>query len=294
MANKSKQTKATKVESEFNLKDFKTQVESLVQRLMTYTLRNTSLDAEVPTERDAAESMYEQILQGFAILSEADCYVGVKTNELSRYMSRLTENRHKLNTQVDVEPEPAPEENLGGSEGNDVVNSDDEEEPVKETKAKPKAPTKKSKDSDVEEEEEPVKETKAKPKAPTKKSKDSDVEEEEEPPVEDKKTKFKSKSKNKDSDVEEEEPPVEDKKSKSKSKSKNKDSDVEEEEPVEDKKTKSKSKSKSKSKTKDSDVEEEEPPVEESKSKSKSKSKTKDSDAEEEEEKPKKSKGKKN
>jgi hypothetical protein len=219
MATKSKQTKATKVESEFNLKDFKTQVETLVQRLMTYTLRNTSLEAAVPTEREAAEQLYEQILQGFAVLSEVDHYIGTKTNELARYMSRLTENHHKLNTQVDVEPEPAAEENLAGSEVNNDDNSE-EEPPVEEKKSKSKS---KKQDSD-EEEEPPVEEKKSKSK-----SKKQDSDEEEEPPVEEKKSKSKSKSKKQDSD-EEEEPPVEEKKSKSKSKSKKQDSDEEEEE----------------------------------------------------------------
>jgi len=241
MTTKSKQTKAVKSEPEFNLKDFKTQVESLVQRLMTFTLRNTSLDAEVPTDRDVAEALYEQIVQGFAVLSEIDCYVGTKVNELGRYMSLLTENRHKLNAQVEVEPEPAVEENVAGSEGN-KDESDDETPPVKANKAKP----------------------------PTKKKQDSD--EDEVPPVEEKKSsKSKSKSKKQDSDEEEDEvPPVEEKKSsKSKSKSKKQDSDEDEVPPVEEKKS---SKSKSKSKKQDSDEEEEEaPPVEEKSKKSKGK-----------------------
>jgi hypothetical protein len=215
MTTKSKQTKAsTKSEPEFNLKDFKTQVESQVQRLMSFTLRNTSLDAEVPTDRDAAEALYEQIVQGFAVLSEIDCYVGTKVNELGRYMSRLTENRHKLNAQVEVEPEPAAEENVVGSEGN-KDESDDDTPPVKANKAKP--PTKKKQDSDEEEESAP-------------------------PPVEEKKSsKSKSKSKKQDSDEEEEEKSS---KSKSKSKSKKQDSDEEEEEapPVEEKSKKSKGK----------------------------------------------------
>ena len=150
MSTKSKQTKAVKSENEFNLKDFKTQVETHVQRLMTFTLRNTSLDAEVPVDRDAAETLYEQIVQGFAILSEIDCYVGTKVNELGRYMNRLTENRHKLNAQVEVEPEPAVETNIAGSEVN--KESDEEEElPVEEKKSNAKAPTKKKPQSDDEE-----------------------------------------------------------------------------------------------------------------------------------------------
>ena len=214
MTTKSKQTKAVKSEPEFNLKDFKTQVESLVQRLMTFTLRNTSLDAEVPTDRDVAEALYEQIVQGFAVLSEIDCYVGTKVNELGRYMSRLTENRHKLNAQVEVEPEPAVEENVAGSEGN-KDESDDETPPVKANKAKP--PTKKKQDSD-EDEVPPVEEKKSSKSKSKSKKQDSD--EDEVPPVEEKKSsKSKSKSKKQDSDEEEEEaPPVEEKSKKSKGK----------------------------------------------------------------------------
>ena len=206
MSAKSKQTKTTKgTESDFNLKDFKLQVETLVQRLMTFTLRNTALDAAVPSDRDTAESLYEQILQGFAILSEVDCYVGTKTNELARYMSRLTENHHKLNAQVDVEPEPPAEENLAGTEVNNEENSD-EDSPAEEKKSKSKAPTKKKQETEDEEEEEkpPVEEKKSKSKSKSKKQ-TSDDEDAEKPLVEEKKSK--SKSKKQTSDDEEEEKP---------------------------------------------------------------------------------------
>lgn len=213
MSNKSKQTKVIKSnESEFSLKDFKVQVETLVQRLMTFTLRNTALDSEVPSDRDTAESLYEQILQGFAILSEVDCYVGTKTNELARYMSRLTENHHKLNAQVEVEPEPPVEVNLAGTEvnlaGTEVNNEEmsDEDSPVEEKKSKAKAPTKKKQPSDDEEEEKPhVEEKKSKSKSKSKsKKQDSDEDEEVEVEVEEKPKKSKSKSKKQNSDEEEE------------------------------------------------------------------------------------------
>ena len=94
-----KQTKATstKVEKteEFNEKEFQMGIEEFAEKLMTYTLRGTSLDAKAPEDTDAAEKLYQQLRVGFALLSQIEDYFGVKVDQLARCMQRLTENRFK-------------------------------------------------------------------------------------------------------------------------------------------------------------------------------------------------------
>jgi len=59
---------------EFDFKTFHTRIESLIQELMTYTLRGTSLEADVPSDQDVVERLYEQIRDGYTTLAMVDDY----------------------------------------------------------------------------------------------------------------------------------------------------------------------------------------------------------------------------
>ena len=81
MASKSKQTKQVKSESikgeQFDPKTFHGRVETLVQELMTYTLRGTSLTADIPADQEVVERLYEQIREGYTILAIVDEYIEI-------------------------------------------------------------------------------------------------------------------------------------------------------------------------------------------------------------------------
>jgi len=116
MASKSKQTKQAKTESvkddQFDPKVFHSRVENLIQELMTYTLRGTSLNADIPADQEVVERLYEQIREGYTILAIVDEYVGQRLTELTKFMFKLTKSRHQHNMQAEAEPEPKSEENV--------------------------------------------------------------------------------------------------------------------------------------------------------------------------------------
>lgn len=176
----SSNTKEVVVKSEqFDFKTFHTRVESLIQELMTYTLRGTSLEADIPADQEVVERLYEQIRDGYTTLAMVDDYCGVKVNELGKFMYKLTQSRHQHNMQAEVEAAPAIEDNIVNP---NKEQEDDEEEDDKEED---------DKDNDVEESEEVVKPKKSskskesKEELPPKKQKKSKtvVETVSEPPV---------------------------------------------------------------------------------------------------------------
>lgn len=175
----SSNTKEVVVKSEqFDFKTFHTRVESLIQELMTYTLRGTSLEADIPADQEVVERLYEQIRDGYTTLAMVDDYCGVKVNELGKFMYKLTQSRHQHNMQAEVEAAPAIEDNIVNP---NKEQEDDEEDDEEED----------DKDNDVEESEEVVKPKKSskskesKEELPPKKQKKSKtvVETVSEPPV---------------------------------------------------------------------------------------------------------------
>ena len=114
--------KAVDAKEEFSVDDFHHKVDGLIKQLIDYTLRGTSLEAAIPDDQDVVERLYEQVRDGYTTLSLLDDLIGVRVDELGRFMNKLTESRHKNNVHAEVEPEPQPEENVVNE------NSDDEEE----------------------------------------------------------------------------------------------------------------------------------------------------------------------
>ena len=146
MSSKSKSKVSTPKVEEFNEKEFQSSVTALVEKLMTHTLRGTSLTAPAPENSADAETLYQQVRAGFSLLSEIDDFCGMKVDELARFMQKLTENRYKQEEEVEPEAEPNADEN--------VVNDDsDNEEPEEKTKKSDKKADKKSKKDESDEEE---------------------------------------------------------------------------------------------------------------------------------------------
>ena len=178
-----KQTKAnsTKVEKadDYNEKEIQSSIETLVNKVVTHTLRGTSLDAKVPDDPDTAEKLYQQYRVGFSFLSQMDDYIAGIVDQLARGMQRLTENRFKQTIDIEQEPEPPADENIVDNQNSNEVQEVTNQEEKKSTKKKDKKESDDEDEDDDEEEEPEVKSTK-KGKTPTKVSKHKEPEPESE------------------------------------------------------------------------------------------------------------------